>query len=102
MVTLIASYQVSEGNEERVADLLRDYIPLTRAEPGCVSFVAHQSTEDPAIFILYEQYVDQAAFDAHAASAHYDEVAAKQIRPLLADRKVIFLNILEPADGGGA
>lgn len=34
-------------------------------EPGCLLYVVHRSTENPAYFMLYEQYTDEAAFEAH-------------------------------------
>ena len=30
----------------------------------------HRSTKDPELFLFYEQYKDQAAFDAHAKAPH--------------------------------
>ncbi|WP_340107545.1 putative quinol monooxygenase [Pikeienuella sp. HZG-20] len=45
-------------------------------EPGCLSFRFHQSAENPALFLLFETYVDQAAFDAHRATAHLAEFRA--------------------------
>ena len=99
MINVLATYRVAEGNGERVAELLTEYIALTRAEPGCVTFNAHRSLEDPAVFVLYEQYEDQAAFDAHVASEHFNGLGVEHIRPLLADRTVAMMELLEPAGG---
>lgn len=98
MINVLATYRVAAGNEERVAELLTEYIALTRAEPGCVTFNAHRSRDDQAVFVLYEQYEDQAAFDAHVASGHFNGLGVKHIRPLLADRTVALLELLEPAE----
>jgi (4S)-4-hydroxy-5-phosphonooxypentane-2,3-dione isomerase len=40
-------------------------------EPGCQRFDVHQERSDPTLFFLIEVYSDQAALDAHRASAHY-------------------------------
>jgi quinol monooxygenase YgiN len=40
------------------------------AEPGCLVYRPHRSTADPDLFIFYEQYVDDAAFDAHRRAPH--------------------------------
>lgn len=40
-------------------------------EPGCHAFVARQERGDPALFLLVETYEDEAALEAHRASAHY-------------------------------
>ena len=57
-----------------MAELLRQLMPLSRAEPGCLQYDAHRDPDDPNAFFLFERYVDQEAFDAHAASAHFQEL----------------------------
>lgn len=92
-VTVLATYRAAPGNEGAVAAALVAYTPLTRAEPGCVAFTAHKSADDPRVFVLYEQYRDRAALDAHVASEHYGVIARERIRPLLEHRNV---SILQP------
>jgi quinol monooxygenase YgiN len=36
-----------------IEDILRGFVLQCRAEPGCRSFVAHQSVERPNEFLLY-------------------------------------------------
>jgi len=43
---------------------------VKKAEPGCLVYRPHRSTKDPDIFIFYEQYKDDAAFDAHRKAPH--------------------------------
>jgi quinol monooxygenase YgiN len=41
----------------------------------------HRSTKDPEVFLFYEQYKDQAAFEAHGKAphlAHYRERRQKE------------------------
>jgi len=38
---------------------------VRKAEPGCLVYRPHRSTKDPDVFVFYEQYKDDAAFDAH-------------------------------------
>jgi quinol monooxygenase YgiN len=39
-------------------------------EDGCQIYHWSQGAEDPALFLLYMEWRDKAAFDAHVASAH--------------------------------
>lgn len=39
-------------------------------EPGCVLYSLLKSRAKPAAYIVHEQYLDQAALDAHQKSAH--------------------------------
>lgn len=43
------------------------HIRLTRAETGCLIFKVTQDPLNPCRFDVYEEFVDQAAFQAHQA-----------------------------------
>ncbi|MBM7069616.1 putative quinol monooxygenase [Actibacterium sp. 188UL27-1] len=51
-------------------------IPATRAEPGCLDFVLHESA-DAGCLHLYEEWVDQAALDQHYQMPYTAEVFAQ-------------------------
>jgi quinol monooxygenase YgiN len=86
MVTVVAQYQVKPGEGDKVADALAPHIAATRAEPGCVTFVAYRATDDPDRFLLYEQYVDEDAFQAHRQTPHFARYVEGVIVPVL-DRR---------------
>ena len=81
-----ATYTVRAGEEETVREALEAMTPLTRAEDACVTYVAHRSVEDPAVFFLYEQYTDEDGFKAHFASAHFERYIKGVVWPRLDDR----------------
>ena len=68
-----AIYTVKPGEEDAVEAALVSMRQRTREEPGCRFYEVHRSTESPGVFFLYEQYEDEASFDAHAASDHFAE-----------------------------
>ena len=43
----------------------------SREEPGCLVFDVCQHPDDEAVFVLYEVYRDEGAYQAHRATAHY-------------------------------
>ena len=50
--------------------------------------VPRQSVQGrPDGFVLYEQYVDEAAFEAHRQSPHFREYIEGGVVPLLAERE---------------
>ena len=63
-------------------------------EPGNLLYVTHQDPKDPTHFLFYEQYANQAALDAHVASAHYKELVVGQLVPLLTERNVTLYRLL--------
>ena len=94
MVTILATYVAAEGNEEKLAEGLRDYVPMVLTEPGCIAFDVYRGIDNGRLFILVEQYADRAAVDAHLAADHFTEVAVEVLRPLLESRQVEFLENL--------
>ncbi len=88
MITAVAQYHAQPGEGDRIAGVLAKHVASTRAEPGCVQFVAYRSAEDADRFLLYEQYVDEAAFEVHRASPHFRLFIQETIIPLLLERRV--------------
>ncbi|MEV7827877.1 putative quinol monooxygenase [Microbacterium enclense] len=67
---LYAQFTAEEGAGDTVAALLRGYGEAVSAEPGNVRFDAHRLADDPRSFFVYEEYVDDAAFQAHLGTEH--------------------------------
>ena len=100
-VSIVVHYQAIAGQGDEVAALLSRHTAATRAEPGCLDFVALRGVEDPDAFVLYERYESRAAFEAHMTSPHFEGIAVARIRPLLSNRTVEFCQVIEPTAGAG-
>jgi len=50
-------------------ELLRVNGP-SREEPGCIRIDVFESVREPVEFAIYSEWVDEAAFDLHAALPH--------------------------------
>jgi quinol monooxygenase YgiN len=88
MIVLVARYRARAGQGDAVEALLREMAPLVRErEPGCALYQANRSPEDPDRFLLYEQYVDQAALRAHRETPHFKELIEGKVVPLLEARE---------------
>ena len=75
MLVLAVTWVAKEGQERRAADLFRELESESRNEAGCAMYVVHTRNDNPREFFIYEQYHDQAALDAHRASAHFQRIA---------------------------
>ena len=74
---------------EKAADAERMLIELrdaSRAELGCITFDVSRSIEDGGVFVLYEEWNDQAALDFHYATEHFTRLGLNGIRPLASAR----------------
>lgn len=72
-----------ETNVETVKELLREQGRLSREEPGCERFEVYHSQADPCVFMLIEQWVDQAALDVHRTAPAYVEIYQPKVIPLI-------------------
>lgn len=63
--------EATKGREEELAGLLSKLVGPTRSEPGCMGYELNTSSEKPGTFLFYEKFANQAALDAHVASAHF-------------------------------
>jgi (4S)-4-hydroxy-5-phosphonooxypentane-2,3-dione isomerase len=87
MFIVCARLTAIPGREEEIVEAMRAVVPASRAEPGCIAYIAHRAVDDPRSFMFYEQYVDEAAFAAHQATEHYQTWVAGRIAPALEGRE---------------
>jgi quinol monooxygenase YgiN len=83
-----ATWLAKQGEEKRVEETIVKMTPLSRAEEGNLFYQAQVNPEDPRTFFLYEQYVDEAAYEAHKATPHFQENVFGYIIEYLAERSV--------------
>jgi autoinducer 2-degrading protein len=87
MYVVLARLVARPGEEATIVEAMREIVPASRAEPGCLLYIAHQDESDPRRFMFYEQYVDEAAYQAHVASEHYQRIVPGQIAPAVEERE---------------
>src|SRR5204862_2573835 len=66
---------------------LSRFLPEAQSEPGAKLFLISRAKENPAQFLFYELFRDEAAFKAHQESAHFKTYIAGEALPLLAKRE---------------
>ncbi|HNH91704.1 MAG TPA: putative quinol monooxygenase [Accumulibacter sp.] len=70
MIRIMARIKARAGQEAALRSLLRELCTPSRNESGCLSYELFENDDDPLEFVTVEQWRDQAAADAHLASAH--------------------------------
>lgn len=76
-LTVVARIRAKPGKEEEVKQALLGLVGPTRSEAGCINYDLHQSHDDPALFLFYENWTSKAALDAHAQSPHIQAFRAR-------------------------
>lgn len=86
MLIVVARYVVADGHAATVVRLLRANAEASRSEPGCLEFSVFQDADDARRILLYEEYTDEEAFQAHRLTPHFREIIEAQVVPLLDER----------------
>ncbi|WP_213454865.1 putative quinol monooxygenase [Rhizomonospora bruguierae] len=78
-VTVLSQLVARPGRESVVCDALLRLVGPARAEPGNLGYDVHRLKTSPGVFYVLANWADQAAFDAHMATA--------EVRAMLSDRE---------------
>jgi quinol monooxygenase YgiN len=91
---LIARMTAREGEQDRAAELINRLVEATHTEPGNVHYIPHRDSENPRVFMIYEQYRDKAAFEEHGQTEHFKEIALGELFGLMEKRERSFYETL--------
>jgi len=69
-VTVVARCRAKAGKEAEVRKEILALVEPTRAEAGCINYDLHVSTDDPSLFLLYENWTSKADLDQHLATPY--------------------------------
>ena len=92
---LIARLTAREGEQDRAAEIIPRLVAASGAEPGNVHYIPHRDPEDPKVFVIYEQYRDKAAFEAHGETEHFKSIALGELFPLMESRERNFYETID-------
>ena len=87
MICVAVTYLIQPGLEEEAIKLFATLTEHTHTEPGNLFYLVHRSPTEPRRFFIYEQYTDQAALDAHRASAYFAQYATNGLFNMLEKRE---------------
>jgi quinol monooxygenase YgiN len=84
---VVAQWEAKPGEADKVAEILNRFLPEAQREDGVKLFLISRGKDNPAQFLFYELFRDEAAFKAHQESSHFKAYIAGQALPLLAKRE---------------
>jgi quinol monooxygenase YgiN len=83
--------EAKPGEESGVATILDVMTEPTRAEPGVKLFLPYRSPTNPALFFVFELYLDASGWDAHQATQHFKDAVAGLLPRVLRRERVPFV-----------
>jgi quinol monooxygenase YgiN len=81
-VILYAEFTAKPGSESQVEFLISGLAEEVRREPGNTEFTVYRERDNPRKFFVFEQYLDEASFEAHI-SAEYGAIFNQQLSSLI-------------------
>lgn len=87
MISFTVRMTFNPDDRDEIGEALRGLATASREEPGCVTYVAHTVAGDPDTVLIWEQYADDAAADAHRQSAHFKKYAVGVLYQRMRDRQ---------------
>jgi quinol monooxygenase YgiN len=70
-LTVVAQVTAKPDAVVQVKSELLKLIEPTRKETGCIEYILHQDTAEPARFIFYETWQDGACLENHMETEHF-------------------------------
>jgi quinol monooxygenase YgiN len=84
---VIAQWETKEGEADRVAEIVKRFLPQAQGEAGVKLFLIGRGKDRPETFLFYELFADEASFKSHQESEHFKTLIAAEAVPLLAKRE---------------
>jgi quinol monooxygenase YgiN len=75
MISFTVRMTFASEDRNEIAEILKALTEASRQEPGCVTYIPHAIEGDPDTVLIYEQYRDDAAAQAHRDSEHFKKHA---------------------------
>jgi quinol monooxygenase YgiN len=94
MISFAVRLKFKAEDREEIREALKALTEASRNEPGCVTYIPHTVDGDADTVVIYEQYKDAAAADAHRASAHFKKYAVGGLYQRMLERSVENLHAL--------
>jgi quinol monooxygenase YgiN len=86
MVSFVVRFSFAPQDRAEVAEALRLLTAESRREPGCLSYIPHHVEGDPDTIVIYEQYRDENALEAHRKSEHFRKYAVEELFQKMKER----------------
>jgi quinol monooxygenase YgiN len=86
-VLVVAEWEAKEGEADKVAEILRHFVPEAQKDPGASLFLVARNNKNPGRFLFYELFRDEQALKSHQESDYFKKYVADQALELLAKRE---------------
>lgn len=94
MISFTVRMKFKQEDRGEIHEALRLLLAASRQEAGCVSYIPHTVEQDADTVVIYEQYRDATALEAHRASEHFKKYAVGVLYQRMLERTLEDLNAI--------
>lgn len=95
MISFTVRMRFAPEDHAEIRSILQNLGSASRQEPGCVNYVAHFVDGDSDTVVIYEQYRDADALEAHRGSSHFEQYGTNGLYRKLRERSIETLLAVE-------
>jgi quinol monooxygenase YgiN len=86
-LVVTALWEAKPGEENAVAEILKQFMPKAQQEAWVKQFDIHRSATKPGQFLFYEVFKSEAGFADHQQTEHFKTLIQGQALPKLSRRE---------------
>lgn len=102
-VTVVARFKARSGMEERLRETTTGIlVEGSRADAGCLNFDLHQGSDDPSLFVLYENWTSKQDLEDHWEQPHVKAWYEKYEVLAEGEVEILLLEMVSEPDSGTA
>lgn len=76
MLVVHATFPIDPDHDDEARERIETLAERSRNEDGIIEYQVATDIDDQNVFRFFEKYEDEAAFEAHAETDHFQEFAA--------------------------
>lgn len=76
MLVVHATFPIDSAHRDEAVEVISELAASSRAEDGILEYRVATDIDDENRFRFFERYEDEAAFEAHAETEHFERFAA--------------------------
>jgi quinol monooxygenase YgiN len=81
------TWEARAGEADAAAEIIARFAPEARKEPGLELLMVNRCVTNPAQFLFYEVFTDEAAFAVHQETPHFRTMILEEALPRLSKRE---------------
>jgi quinol monooxygenase YgiN len=86
-IAFTVAWEAREGQDDAAAEIIARFAPEARKEPGLELLTVNRNATDPRQFLFYEVFTNEAAFEAHQQTPHFQTMILQDAIPRLSRRE---------------